>query len=92
MKTFILDRGVMMTLIGGVQLDPLCSLWGMWEQERHSDAGVDTELTPSAVNFVWKRRYISTDLPIVQDRNETLFSESHWINTQAPLPASSSSV
>lgn len=37
--------------------------WGHGEQERHNDSDVDMELTPSAANFVWKRCYISTDLP-----------------------------
>lgn len=36
---------------------------GHGERERHNDSDVDMKLTPSAVNFFWKRCYISTDLP-----------------------------
>lgn len=46
------------------------------EQERRGNSDVVMGLTLSAVIFVWKRPYISTDLSSASDRNETSFLQS----------------
>lgn len=72
-QLFVLDRGVMVSL-EHQHCTPRSHSFplGYGEQQRRSDSDVDAGRAPSAVNFVWKRRYISTDLSDMQDRNETM--------------------